>query len=338
MVTVELIVLGVNAPERRPYRGGLGISRFRGIGPLTAHSPEDFVASATEVYSGGGVGLTTLPDGRLLRDTIADDPPAWLGPDQLAAHGPVPALLVKILDTRERLFAHFHPGDGFARDVLDRPFGKTEAWAIIATDGPATAHLGFSRDVSESEVLRWFATQDREAMLSAMNGIQVSPGDTLFVPAGLPHAIGEGITLIELQQPVDLSIILEWQGYPGLDASNALLGLDAETALAGLDRSAWNADRLQQLRTSRIADDATRLFPQQADAFFRADLHTLPCRWDADFAVLVVLDGAGALRWAGGHVELAPGMTVLVPWGAGPTSVEGDVSVLRCRPPAPQAA
>jgi mannose-6-phosphate isomerase len=328
------IALGVNAPEHRPYRGGLGISRFRGIGPLTEHSPEDFVASSTEVFSGEGVGLTTLDDGRPLRDAIAADPLAWLGPEQVAAHGESPALLVKLLDTRERLFTHFHPDDAFARDVLHRPFGKTEAWAIIATDGPATAYLGFSRQVSESEVLGWFATQDREAMLAAMNGIRVAPGDTLFVPAGLPHAIGEGITLVELQQPVDLSIILEWQAYPGLDASSAVLGLDPGAALSGLDRSAWDADRLRELRSSRAADDTTRLFPQRADAFFRADLHTGAVRWDADFAVLVVLDGTGSLRWNDGELELAAGTTVLVPWGAGSTWAEGDASILRCRPPA----
>jgi mannose-6-phosphate isomerase len=242
---------------------------------------------------------------------------------------------VKILDTRERLFAHFHPDDAFARDVLHRPFGKTEAWAIIATDGPATAYLGFSRQVSESEVLGWFATQDREAMLAAMNGIRVAPGDTLFVPAGLPHAIGEGITLVELQQPVDLSIILEWQGYPGLDVSNALLGLDPAEAIAGLDGSAWGPDRLQALRSSRPDGETTHLFSGRADAYFRADLHTRPARWEADFAVLVVLDGAGVLGWDGGRTELASGSTVLVPWGAGPTWAEGDSVILRCRPPAP---
>ena len=50
-------------------------------------------------------------------------------------------------------------------------------------------------------------------MLDALNAVDVQPGDVLFVPAGTPHAIGEGVLLVELQEPSDLSILLEWRGF-----------------------------------------------------------------------------------------------------------------------------
>jgi mannose-6-phosphate isomerase len=50
--------------------------------------------------------------------------------------------------------------------------------------------------------------EDTESVLEAANRIPVSAGDTVFVPAGLPHAIGAGILLVELQEPTDFSIFL----------------------------------------------------------------------------------------------------------------------------------
>jgi mannose-6-phosphate isomerase len=333
-MSVAPVLLGVNAPADRPYRGGLGISRFRRIAPLDERNPEDFVGSTTEVYSGDGVGLTRLEDGGLLRDAIAADPIAWLGPEQVAAHGDAPALLVKLLDTRERLFVHYHPDDAFAGEVLHRHRGKTEAWAIVATDGPAEAHLGFAREVAEAELLDWFTRQDADAMLAAMNRVELAPGDTLFVPAGLVHAIGAGITLVELQQPVDLSIILEWDGFPGLDLDSALLGLDPAVAVHGVDRSRCTPERLAQLRSSRIGEAGTEsLFPAEADRYFRAERSRGNATWEPDFAVVIALAGRGALRWDGGELALAAGATALVPWGAGTIEVAGELELIRCRPP-----
>jgi hypothetical protein len=53
----------------------------------------------------------------------------------------------------------------------------------------------------------------------------------VLVPAGTPHAIGAGVLLVELQEPTDLSVLLEWAGFaagPGevrgrLEAVRALL-------------------------------------------------------------------------------------------------------------------
>src|SRR6185437_16445273 len=77
------VVLGPNQPDGRPYLGGAGIARFRGTAQPSPHSPEDFVASTTEVFAGGGVGLTILPDGRRLRDAVIADPIGFLGEEHV---------------------------------------------------------------------------------------------------------------------------------------------------------------------------------------------------------------------------------------------------------------
>lgn len=335
------IVLGPNQPLARPYRGGAGIARFRGLPHTDDFMPEDFVGSTTEVHAGGGVGLTRLPDGVLLRDAILQDPVAYLGEEHVRRFGADPLLLLKLLDTGERLFVHYHPDDAFAAARLRAPRGKTEAWIVTAVADGVEGHadLGFSRDVSEEEVEHWFREQDVPDLLGAMNRVPLGVGDTLLVPAGLAHAIGAGVTLVELQQPSDLSILLEFEGFPALDRSSALLGLPEEVALSGLHRGAIDAERLAVLGAGRETDDdgRQRLFPAEADPFFRAErLHLSgDLRLAAGFSLLVVERGAGRIAWRDGSIDVAAGATLLVPHGAGDVVLSGDAAVLRALPPLP---
>jgi mannose-6-phosphate isomerase len=83
----------------------------------------------------------------------------------------------------------------------------------------------------------------------------------------------------------------------------------------------------------------TRLLPAEADDFFRVERAEPGGPGAVDFspqvAVLVALDGRGRLSWDGGTLPLSRGATVFVPYGAGPTRVDGQVSLLRCMPPDP---
>lgn len=329
-VTTETpVLLGPNQPLDRPYRGGAGIARFRGTPQPSPFTPEDFVGSTTEVFAGGGVGLTVLPDGRTLRDAVAADPVFFLGAHHVERFGARTMLLVKLLDTAERLFVHYHPDDAFAARHLASPLGKTEAWAVIEAEPDAYAALGFRRPVASLEVEAWWAGQDADAMLAAMNRVPLAAGDTLLVPAGLAHAIGPGVTLVELQQPTDLSILLERRSLPEADA---LLGLDLSTAIGGLVREVTPEERIHALRQGR---DAETLFPADADPFFAAErLHVSGSReLEPGFSVVVVLDGTGSLETATGSLPLRRGSTVLTAYGDGPLDLSGELDVIRCRPP-----
>src|SRR5439155_543884 len=166
------------------YRGGEAIASFRGIRSTDDHAPEDWVGSTATMFGADGAGLSALPDGRLLRDAIAADPVAYLGPAHTAQHGTDCALLVKLLDAGERLPVHFHPDQAFARSHLGLAHGKTEAWLIVETRGERpTAWLGFREDVDLDVLAGWVDRQDRATLLDALNELTVGPGDCFFVPA-----------------------------------------------------------------------------------------------------------------------------------------------------------
>jgi mannose-6-phosphate isomerase len=204
---------------------------------------------------------------------------------------------------------------------------------MLETSPGACVHVGFARDVAADELAAWVEAQDTPALLAAMNRHPVEAGDSLFVPARLPHAIGEGILLLELQEPADLSLLLEWEGV--LPEGDALLGLPRELALTAVRRSRLAPAELEHLATTR----GKTFFPVEADSFFRADEVAEGSQLEPSFALLVVVAGDGALRTEDGwSLPLRRGSTVLVPYGAGICEVTGSCRVIRCRPPVTEAA
>lgn len=338
--TIAPVVMPANQP-RRFYRGGSSIAELRGAADTAEWGPEDWVASTTTLWGQREAGWSRLPDGRFLRDVVAAAPLDWLGADHVAEFGADTALLVKLLDAGQRLPVHCHPTNDFARRHLNCRHGKTEAWVVIGTTTPdPTVYLGFRADVDADTVAEWVSTQDTSTMLGALNAIPVRPGDTVFVPAGQPHAIGAGVFIVELQQPTDFSVMLEWKGFGAEDDPSAHLGLGYSAALGCVDRAGLTGSALAALLRHTTADTrpVVPLFGTAAEAFFRADrLHAEdgPIDLDPGFAVLVVLDGNGTLHTdGGGPLPLHRGDTVAVPHAAGPARLDGGAVLVRCRPPA----
>jgi len=160
--------------------------------------PEDWLASTTQAFNGTleieGEGLGRLEDGRLVRDAV----------------GALP-ILVKLLDSDERLVVQAHPTVPCARRLFNSPVGKTECWYFLPGTAPdACVYLGFkpgiTREAWENAVMSPASAGDITAFL---HRIPVAPGDFVFVDGGVPHAIGGGCFMIELQEPSDLMVVAE---------------------------------------------------------------------------------------------------------------------------------
>jgi mannose-6-phosphate isomerase len=313
-----IVKLPSNRPPERFYRGGARITTFRGEAPAAEYEPEDWIGSTTTIFGEPLLGLTRLPDGRLLRDAVEADPVYWLGAAHVARWGSDLRLLVKLLDAGQRLPVHAHPDDDFAAQHLGHAHGKAEAWYIL--EG-GTVHIGLTRDVAADELAALVASQDVAALLALLHPLEVAPGDVVWVPPGELHAIGAGVLLLELQQPEDLSILLEWHGFQidGIRAGH--LGLGFDIALRAVNRSA------------RTAPARSSALPADADPYFRLERLRIDdaVRVAAGFAILVVTHGDLEV----GDVPAPRGSTLLLPAADGPVTVRGTGELLIARPPAP---
>jgi mannose-6-phosphate isomerase len=327
------------------YLGGEAITRLRKVPAPAERSPEEWLASSTTRYGQADIGLSRLPDGQTLAAAVRADPQVWVGPDAAQAVAGDVGVLVKLLDAGERLPVHVHPDRGFARAHLGSCYGKTEAWYVLETSGDqACVYLGFHTDVDAEALRQAVREQDAEWLLRQMNRLSVRSGDVVFVPAGTPHAIGAGAFLLEVQEPTDFSVLLEWQGFG--EPSDAFLGLDPDVALQTVDRRTMGAAELASLRRHvplhMRAAQAVPLMPLLADGFFRADL-LAPLSGQAievaaGFGVSVVLEGAGRLVAAGRSLPISTGDVLAIPYAAGDWQIAGEVTAALCRPSTPALA
>lgn len=119
-------------------------------------------------------------------------------------------LLIKYLFTSERLSVQVHPNDEQAR-AAGYPNGKDEAWLVLAAEADSTIALGTKANMSASELR---AAAEDGSIEHLLDWRRVVPGDVIYSPAGTVHAIGAGITVLEIQQNLDLTYRLYDYGRP----------------------------------------------------------------------------------------------------------------------------
>lgn len=121
-----------------------------------------------------------------------------------------PDLLIKYLFTSEKLSVQNHPDDAAAR-ARGLPRGKDECWLILAAEPGATIAIGPKAPVS-AEALRAAALDG--SIVDLLDWKPVRAGDFFYSHAGVVHAIGAGLTLIEIQQHSDTTYRLYDYGRP----------------------------------------------------------------------------------------------------------------------------
>ena len=284
---------------RRTYLGGGRIDAFCGTAsasaaPLALPVPEDWMASTVTAFNGQveieGEGLGRLADGRLVKDAVGDLP-----------------ILVKLLDSDKRLVIQAHPTVPFAKARMNSPVGKTECWYFLPGTAPdACVYLGFKPGISRERWKHAFETQ--EGLLDALHRVPVRAGDFVFVDGGVPHAIGAGCFMIELQEPSDLMVVAERVTPSGrrIPDGKIFCGLDLEGMLDVYAYEGVEYDELCRRYVRRGEYDAFAagsapsprriLGPELTDKFsmwFLPRGATLPL--SSSKAVAVVTSGEGTL-------------------------------------------
>lgn len=354
----QLVLLPPNRVWRT-YQGGRLLDALAGVAePRDSHFPEDWIASTTRATNAGREhlteGISPVRVGDATHDfaaLLASDPDYFLGAAHVSRHGAVPHLLVKLLDPSIRLHFQVHPSADFARRLLGSPSGKTEAYHVLATRPEGAApyiYLGFQRPPSRAELRRMIATQDLAAIEACFDKIPVQPGDTYLVPGGVPHALGEGVFLVEIQEPSDLVVRFEFErgGYVLPEAAR-FMGRDLEFCLDVFDYSAWPASRVlteakcPPRRRCALGADSYQdnlIGPERTPCFSVRHSHYRgpAVRSESSAYIGIVTAGACTLAAGGRRHVLQRYDKFFCPAGLGAIAVEPApaASILECHPPA----
>lgn len=120
-------------------------------------------------------------------------------------------LLVKYIFASERLSVQTHPDDHLAEAMGLGRNGKSECWVILDAEPGATIAVGFREDIG-AEAMRAAALDG--SIVDDLVWHEVHAGDAFYIPAGTVHAIGGGVSLIEVQQNSDITFRLFDYGRP----------------------------------------------------------------------------------------------------------------------------
>lgn len=249
--------------------------------------------------------------GKTLHELWSDHRAEIFGPRHASA-GPRFPLLCKLLDARDRLSVQVHPPADVAPSLGGEP--KTEMWYFLACDPGSRIYAGLKAGTTRQrfeELLRSGRVEE------CLHVLPTREGDSIFIPSGRLHAIGEGNVIVEIQQNSDTTYrVFDWN-RAGLDGKPRDLHL--EESLASTDFADFEPP-LSHVETGVVAEcEHFRVSRETHEAPFRP----APA---GDFALVTVLSGRLSSA-AGTH---RPGDFILFPANAGAplAPVGGACSVL----------
>lgn len=208
--------------------GGHRLLRYKGIDSPLKNVGESWEISGIEgsesiVDAGAFRGLT-------LTELINRYKGRLVGKSVYETFGNRFPLLIKFIDTDQKLSVQVHPDDIVARQRGFRN-GKTEMWYIVDAEPDAFLLKGFKRPIEKE---KYIAKAQNGEILNEIAEHKVHAGDCFYIPAGQVHAICEGIMLIEVQQTSDTTYRIFDYNRPGLDGKPRTLHLQESLGAVSL--------------------------------------------------------------------------------------------------------
>ncbi|MDR2747030.1 MAG: class I mannose-6-phosphate isomerase [Treponema sp.] len=360
-------------PNKIRGAGGREIDKLRGVYPPRDDpaGSEAWIGSVTRVGNPPpgephrGCSEVTLPDGRrmYLFEAINLAPEEVLGPRHLARHGKdTLGMLIKYLDAQKQYILQAHPTRPWAKKMWDSDFGKEESWYVIGTRDdtaePAYILLGFKEGVTREKFEELYRRDDLPALEKLCHKIRVRPGETYFVGGGVPHALGEGCFVIEVQEPSDITVVpitpkKRYEAMKAMVGNDPRLKMEDEKLYDERMLGAFiydGCDEAENLRRWRIPPRLIRegdwgaehyiISPRETSFFSytRLDLNgpvpgPAPLRDTGFPQAAIVLEGEGRLRWDGGGLSIRRGDELFLPCLIPGAEFSGPgLSVILCHP------
>jgi len=216
-------------------------------------------------------------------------------------------LLIKFIEAASDLSIQVHPDDKIAREKHNA-YGKTEMWYILEALPGARIYTGFREPVTEEQVRKALYENNLAELLRTE---YPRPGDAFFTPAGRIHAIGSGITLVEIQQTSDITYrIYDWGRKNNKGESREL---HIEYAMDAID---YNACGSALIRKEPVPDTTVNLVNSD---YFTTNIIYLTGILKKDynlidsFVIYICVDGSFSVHCESGSETAVKGDTLLIP-------------------------
>ena len=217
-------------------------------------------------------------------------------------------LLIKLLDANEDLSVQVHPNDELAKE-RHHAWGKSEFWHVLDCKDDAELIAGFEGNVNREDYLKSLAEKNLDTLLRR---VKVSRGDSLFCPAGMVHAIGKGIVLVEIQQTSDVTYrIYDWDRK---DSNGNSRELHTNLALDAIDFEC-RQDVIKQ--NGLLANSSRELIKNQYFTVNHIHISSPTEKSAVDsqsFTIFFCIQGSFSINWSRNQaVEVKRGEVVLIP-------------------------
>ncbi len=244
-------------------------------------------------------------------------------------------LLLKFIFPTDNLSIQVHPDDAYAarHETPAGGRGKTEMWHVISAELGARLLAGLKPGVTKEKFLAALADHSLENLFQSH---EVRAGDTFFVPAGMPHTIGPGMIICEVQEYSDLTYRV--YDYGRVDAHGKPRELHIEKALEVMNYSPTIGGKVEP-RPVRAFDKMLRLDLVECPYFSTSrfefdepieDHSRIRLGPPIQFKLWTFLEGEGQISWLcrrydkskviGGRFSYKPGECWFLPavfWGRG---------------------
>ncbi|WP_372936044.1 type I phosphomannose isomerase catalytic subunit [Mariniphaga sediminis] len=342
----------------RTYEGGALIDKWKKTSPeVDGSKPEEWIMSTVTARGNNrpkdeGLSLIETEDGIFsLKDLINSDKELYLGKKHAKKFGTT-GVLIKMLDSLERLTVQVHPDKQYAQTVFNSEFGKTESWYVLDTreinGEKSVIYMGFKKHVTKEEWKLHFETQNIQEMLDCLHKIEVKPGDAFMIYGGVPHAIGAGCFLMEVQEPTDYTMRVEKTTPVGLKIGPELIhqGLGETKMLECFHYDTHTLD--EALNAWKITPEVLEKSDEYTLRTLFNEKHThcfglnelllngsYTCKNNSSFYVVVIYSGHGVISCNGKNYDYSQGDELFISAAISEISLTSNTSskILLSYPP-----
>ncbi len=225
-------------------------------------------------------------------------------------------LLVKLIDARENLSLQVHPNDEFAFAHEGQP-GKLEMRYIMSAEPGSFIYCGLNRTVSKDEIRQRI---EDKTLMEVLLKVPAKQGEVFFIDHGVLHAIGKGITVLEVEQNSNVTYRVYDYGRRGADGRERELHVD-------------KALEVMQLKPAEPRDMQGHLSTCEyftADRVISNGEYRMHIGEDS-FMTITFMEGNGVISCGDERSSFVKGNTFFIPAGSGDIEIEGAFDAVTAR-------